>query len=75
MPCHNKFVLPCIQIFVIATIFGDLWMVLVAGSIVFGYCYMVVYIRGKHVWQHMSSQNSSKSLSVASDDLDVSVCI
>ncbi|XP_064390828.1 multiple C2 and transmembrane domain-containing protein 1-like [Halichondria panicea] len=57
-------------IFVIATIFGDLWMVLVAGSIVFGYCYMVVYIRGKHVWQHMSSQNSSKSLSVASDDLD-----
>lgn len=54
-------------VFVIACLFGELWMCLLAGCFVFAYFYLVVHINGKHVWQ-LHHVQSSRGLAMTSDD-------
>ena len=37
--------------------FGQLWMGLFVGVVIFLYQFLVVYIRGDHVWQNRVSSN------------------
>ena len=37
------------------TYFGELWMALFGGFLLFMYQYLVVYIKNEHVWQNRAS--------------------
>ena len=56
---------PLLQVFLIVTLFGELWMAMMVGVIVFLYQFLVVYIKGEHVWQTRVSSQVHKVASVS----------
>ena len=46
-----------LQVFVVVTLFGELWMGLVVGMLVFLYQLVAIQIKGNHVWQTRVSSN------------------
>lgn len=68
-------------IFLVVTLFGELWMVFFGCVVIFAYQYLVLFIRNEHEWQrkvssnvHMVSNlsNLTPSVSVDHDDSDFS---
>lgn len=68
----------CLLVFMVVTLFGELWMALLGGALLFLYQFLAVYIRGDHLWQkrvstnvHMVS-NINKATSIENEDSDFS---
>jgi hypothetical protein len=43
--------------FLVVTLFGELWMALLGGATLFLYQYLAIFIQKDHIWQNQVSTN------------------